>query len=76
LPRTGATWQLIVVRASDTPTYVERGGADLAWPGATCWSSTARRLYQPVDLGIAACRMMVACARASTTKARCGRARA
>src|SRR6266478_4735867 len=37
--------QLIVVRASDTPTYVERGGEGL---------------YQPVDLGIAACRMMVA----------------
>ena len=35
-----------------------------------------RGLYQPVDLGIAACRMMVAVPRASTMPRRCARARA
>jgi len=37
--------RLIVVRASDTPTYVQHGG---------------QGLYQPLDLGIARCRMAVA----------------
>ena len=53
--------RLIVVRASDTPTYVQFGGADLGIAG---WDVLAEHggtgLYQPVDLGIAACRMMVA----------------
>ena len=53
--------RLIVVRASDTPTYVQFGGADLGIAG---WDVLAEHggagLYQPVDLGIATCRMMVA----------------
>ncbi len=53
--------QLIVVRASDTPTYVERGGADLGVAGRDVLAEHGGEgLYQPVDLGIAACRMMVA----------------
>ena len=53
--------QLIVVRASDTPTYVERGGADLGVAGRDVLvEHGGEGLYQPVDLGIAACRMMVA----------------
>jgi ATP phosphoribosyltransferase len=53
--------QLIVVRASDTPTYVQRGGADLGIAGRDVLvEHGGDGLYQPVDLGIARCRMVVA----------------
>ena len=53
--------RLIVVRASDTPTYVQYGGADLGIAGRDVLAEHGGSgLYQPVDLGIAACRMMVA----------------
>jgi ATP phosphoribosyltransferase len=53
--------QLIVVRASDTPTYVQHGGADLGIAGRDILvEHGGAGLYQPVDLGIARCRMMVA----------------
>jgi ATP phosphoribosyltransferase len=52
---------LIVVRASDTPTYVEHGGADLGIVGRDVLvEHGGEGLYQPVDLGIARCRMVVA----------------
>ncbi|HEX5476801.1 MAG TPA: ATP phosphoribosyltransferase [Burkholderiales bacterium] len=52
---------LIVVRASDTPTYVQHGGADLGIVGRdVLLEHGGEGLYQPVDLGIARCRMMVA----------------
>jgi ATP phosphoribosyltransferase len=53
--------RLIVVRASDTPTYVQFGGADLGIAGRDVLAEHGGAgLYQPVDLGIARCRMMVA----------------
>jgi ATP phosphoribosyltransferase len=53
--------RLIIVRASDTPTYVQRGGADLGIAGRDVLvEHGGEGLYQPVDLGIAVCRMMVA----------------
>jgi ATP phosphoribosyltransferase len=53
--------RLVVVRASDTPTYVQHGGADLGIAGRDVLAEHGGEgLYQPVDLGIAACRMMVA----------------
>lgn len=53
--------RLIIVRASDTPTYVEHGGADLGIAGRDVLvEHGGDGLYQPVDLGIARCRMMVA----------------
>ena len=53
--------RLIVVRASDTPTYVQHGGADLGIAGRDILvEHGGEGLYQPVDLGIARCRMMVA----------------
>jgi len=52
---------LIVVRASDTPTYVQHGGADLGIAGQDVLvEHGGEGLYQPVDLGIARCRMVVA----------------
>jgi len=53
--------RLIVVRATDTPTYVQYAGADLGIAGRDVLvEHGGEGLYQPVDLGIAACRMMVA----------------
>jgi ATP phosphoribosyltransferase len=53
--------RLIIVRAADTPTYVQHGAADLGVAGGDVLAEHGGEgLYQPVDLGIAACRMMVA----------------
>jgi ATP phosphoribosyltransferase len=53
--------RLIVVRASDTPTYVQRGGADIGIAGRDVLvEHGGAGLYQPLDLGIAKCRMVVA----------------
>jgi ATP phosphoribosyltransferase len=56
-----ADLRLIIVRAADTPTYVQHGAADLGIAGRDVLvEHGGDGLYQPVDLGIAACRMMVA----------------
>jgi ATP phosphoribosyltransferase len=53
--------RLIIVRASDTPTYVAHGAADLGIAGKDVLAEHGGEgLYQPLDLGIAKCRMMVA----------------
>jgi len=53
--------RLIIVRATDVPTYVQHGGADLGIAGKdVLLEHGGTGLYQPLDLGIARCRMMVA----------------
>ncbi len=53
--------RLIIVRASDVPTYVQHGAADLGIAGKdVLMEHGGEGLYQPVDLDIAKCRMMVA----------------
>ncbi|HYH43744.1 MAG TPA: ATP phosphoribosyltransferase [Burkholderiales bacterium] len=53
--------RVIIVRASDVPTYVQYGAADLGVAGKDVLDEHGGHgLYQPVDLGIARCRMMVA----------------
>jgi ATP phosphoribosyltransferase len=53
--------RLIIVRASDTPTYVQHGAADLGIAGHdVLHEHGGAGLYQPLDLRIAACRMIVA----------------
>ena len=53
--------RLILVRASDVPTYVQYGGADMGVAGKDVLDEQGGQgLYQPLDLGIARCRMMVA----------------
>jgi ATP phosphoribosyltransferase len=61
--------RVLVVRATDVPTYVQYGGADLGITGkdtliehAAEWggSTSAAGLYQPLDLQIAKCRISVA----------------
>ncbi|WP_284618998.1 ATP phosphoribosyltransferase [Aquabacterium humicola] len=53
--------RVVLVRASDVPTYVEQGGADLGVAGLDILiEHGGAGLYQPLDLGIARCRMSVA----------------
>lgn len=56
-----ANVRLIIVRASDVPTYVQYGAADLGIAGKdVLHEHGGSGLYQPLDLNIARCRMMVA----------------
>jgi ATP phosphoribosyltransferase len=53
--------RLVLVRATDVPTYVQYGGADLGVVGKdTLIEHGGQGLYQPLDLNIAKCRMSVA----------------
>lgn len=53
--------RLLVLRGSDVPTYVQFGAADLGVAGKdTLLEHGGDGLYEPLDLGIAACRLMTA----------------
>jgi ATP phosphoribosyltransferase len=53
--------RVILVRAADVPTYVQYGAADLGVAGRDLLAEHGGQgLYQPLDLGIAKCRMAVA----------------
>ena len=53
--------KLVIIRAADVPTYVEYGAADLGVAGKdVLMEHGGNGLYEPVDLGIARCRLMVA----------------
>ncbi len=53
--------RLIIVRATDVPTYVQYGAADLGVAGGDVLAEHGGAgVYQPLDLGIARCRLMVA----------------
>ena len=67
LPTNQAQLRVVLVRASDVPTYVQYGGADLGVTGLDTliehggdWAGSGTGLYQPLDLKIAKCRMSVA----------------
>jgi len=53
--------KLVIIRASDVPTYVQYGAADLGVAGKdVLMEQGGAGLYEPLDLRIARCRMMVA----------------
>jgi ATP phosphoribosyltransferase len=53
--------QLVIIRATDVPTFVEYGAADLGIAGKDILlEHGAESLYEPLDLGIAKCRLMTA----------------
>ncbi len=55
--------RLLIVRASDVPTYVEHGAADLGVAGKdVLMEHNSRELYEPLDLQISNCRLMTAAA--------------
>ncbi len=56
-----ANIQILIIRATDVPTYVERGAAELGIAGKdVLMEYSGDGLYEPIDLGIAKCRMMLA----------------
>ena len=53
--------QILVIRATDVPTYVERGAAELDIAGKdVLLEYQGDGFYEPIDLGIAKCKMMLA----------------
>ena len=61
IPTNRADVRPIIVRASDVPTYVQYGAADMGVAGKDVLNEHGGEgLYQPLDLNIAKCRMMVA----------------
>lgn len=61
LPTNDPQVRVLIVRASDVPTYVQHGAADFGVAGKdVLLEHGGEGLYQPIDLGIAKCRMSVA----------------
>jgi ATP phosphoribosyltransferase len=61
LPTQDAAVELLVIRPTDVPTYVEYGAADLGIVGKDILlEHGGEALYEPLDLGIARCRLSVA----------------
>jgi len=61
LPTNRPELRVVLVRATDVPTYVQYGGADLGVTGLdTLIEHGSQGLYQPLDLDIARCRVSVA----------------
>jgi len=53
--------QLVIIRATDVPTFVEYGAADMGIAGKDILlEHGAESLYEPLDLNIACCRLMTA----------------
>lgn len=61
VPTNRDDFQLLIIRATDVPAYVEYGAADLGVAGKDVLVEyEATGLYEPLDLGIARCRLMTA----------------
>jgi ATP phosphoribosyltransferase len=61
LSTSDAALRVVIVRASDVPTYVQYGAADFGVAGKdVLLEHGGEGLYQPIDLNIARCRMSVA----------------
>jgi ATP phosphoribosyltransferase len=61
LPTNHEGVSLVILRATDVPTYVEYGAADLGITGKdVLLEHGCDGLYQPLDLGIGRCRLVVA----------------
>ncbi len=62
IPTTHPDVNLLIVRASDVPTYVEYGAADVGVAGKdVLLEHGSTELYEPLDLKIAQCKLMTAC---------------
>ncbi len=61
LDTTDPTVKLVIIRATDVPTYVQYGAADLGVTGKdVLLEHGGEGLYEPLDLNISRCRLMVA----------------
>ena len=64
LPSNRADLRFVIVRASDVPTYVQHGAADLGVAGKDILlEHGGEGLYQPLDLAIGRCRLVIAARR-------------
>lgn len=52
--------QVWILRSADVPTYVHHGAADIGVVGSDVLLEQAFELYEPLDLGIGRCKMIVA----------------
>src|SRR5580765_1776291 len=52
--------RVLILRSSDIATYVAHGAADVGVAGSDVLDEEGRELYEPLDLGIGRCRMIVA----------------
>ena len=52
--------RVLILRNSDIATYVAHGAADVGIAGSDVLDEEGRELYEPLDLGIGRCRMIVA----------------
>jgi ATP phosphoribosyltransferase len=52
--------RVLVLRSSDVATYVAHGAADIGVAGSDVLDEEGRELFEPLDLGIGRCRMIVA----------------
>lgn len=60
-PTTDPSVRLLIIRATDVPTYVQYGGADLGVTGKdVLLEHGGDGLYEPLDLNISRCRLMTA----------------
>ncbi|HEV8323272.1 MAG TPA: ATP phosphoribosyltransferase [Myxococcota bacterium] len=50
----------LILKPDDVPTYVERGAADCGVCGTDVLREHPRELYEPLDLGIGRCRLVLA----------------
>ena len=60
-PTTDPNVEIIIIRATDVPTFVEHGAADIGVAGKdVLMEHGARGVYEPLDLNISRCKLMVA----------------
>ncbi|MDI1300659.1 MAG: ATP phosphoribosyltransferase [bacterium] len=60
-PTTHPDVRIVIIRATDVPTYVENGAADIGVAGKdVLMEHGGNGIYEPLDLKIARCRLMVA----------------
>ncbi|SFM41331.1 ATP phosphoribosyltransferase [Marinobacter zhejiangensis] len=60
-PTTDPNVRVLIIRATDVPTYVQYGGADLGVAGKdVLMEHGGEGLYEPLDLNISCCRLMTA----------------
>jgi ATP phosphoribosyltransferase len=60
-PTTNPAVRIVIIRATDVPTYVENGAADIGVAGKdVLMEHGGNGVYEPLDLKIARCRLMVA----------------
>ena len=60
-PTTDPNVDIIIIRATDVPTFVEHGAADIGVAGKdVLMEHGARGVYEPLDLKISRCKLMVA----------------